>query len=116
MDLSLPGTSGVDATAQIRRRLPQQKVLALSEYGSEINASEALRAGCRFISQRTSCQRQRAPFTRRRNSSRVARPRRRRSTSKRYSLGKPKSEAMWSTSSRLFKRFRPNGSWRLRPH
>jgi DNA-binding NarL/FixJ family response regulator len=46
MDLSLPGTSGVDATAQIRRRLPQQKVLALSEYGSEIHASEALRAGC----------------------------------------------------------------------
>lgn len=36
MDLSLPGTSGVDATAQIRRRLPQQKVLALSEYGSEM--------------------------------------------------------------------------------
>jgi DNA-binding NarL/FixJ family response regulator len=46
MDLSLPGTSGVDATAQIRRRLPQQKVLALCEYDSEIHASEALRAGC----------------------------------------------------------------------
>jgi DNA-binding NarL/FixJ family response regulator len=46
MDLSLPGTSGIDATAQIRRRLPQQKVLALSEYESEIYASEALRAGC----------------------------------------------------------------------
>ena len=46
MDLSLPGTSGIDATAQIRRRLPQQKVLALSEYGAEIHASEALRAGC----------------------------------------------------------------------
>jgi len=46
MDLSLPGTSGIDATAQIRRRLPRQKVLALSEYDSEIHASEALRAGC----------------------------------------------------------------------
>jgi DNA-binding NarL/FixJ family response regulator len=46
MDLSLPGTSGVDATMQIRRRLPQQKVLALSESEAEIHASEALRAGC----------------------------------------------------------------------
>ncbi|MGD9834380.1 MAG: response regulator [Piscinibacter sp.] len=46
MDLSLPGTSGIDATAQIRRRLPRQKVLALSEYDSEIHAGEALRAGC----------------------------------------------------------------------
>ncbi len=46
MDLSLPGTSGIDATAQIRRRLPQQKVLAFSEYESEIYAGEALRAGC----------------------------------------------------------------------
>lgn len=46
MDLSLPGTSGIDATAQIRRRLPQQKVLALSDYDSEIHASEAMRAGC----------------------------------------------------------------------
>jgi DNA-binding NarL/FixJ family response regulator len=46
MDLSLPGTSGIDATLQIRRRLPQQKVLALSESGAEIHASEALRAGC----------------------------------------------------------------------
>ena len=46
MDLSLPGMSGVDATAQIRRRLPQQRVLALSEYDNEIHASEALRAGC----------------------------------------------------------------------
>lgn len=46
MDLSLPGTSGIDATAQIRRRLPQQKVLALSEYDSQIHAGEALRAGC----------------------------------------------------------------------
>lgn len=46
MDLSLPGTSGIDATAQIRRRLPQQKVLALSDYDSEIHAGEAMRAGC----------------------------------------------------------------------
>lgn len=46
MDLSLPGTSGIEATAQIRRRLPNQKVLALSEFESEILAGEALRAGC----------------------------------------------------------------------
>jgi DNA-binding NarL/FixJ family response regulator len=46
MDLSLPVISGIDATLQIRRRLPQQKVLALSESGAEIHASEALRAGC----------------------------------------------------------------------
>ena len=46
MDLSLPGTSGIDATAQIRRRLPQQKVLALSDYDSDIHVGEAMRAGC----------------------------------------------------------------------
>lgn len=46
MDLSLPLASGVDATAQIRRRLPMQRVLALSDYDSELHASEALRAGC----------------------------------------------------------------------
>ena len=46
MDLSLPLASGADATAQIRRRLPAQRVLALSDYDSELHASEALRAGC----------------------------------------------------------------------
>lgn len=46
MDLSLPLASGVDATAQIRRRMPMQRVLALSDYDSELHASEALRAGC----------------------------------------------------------------------
>ncbi len=46
MDLSLPGGSGIEATAQIRRRLPHQKVLALSDYESEIHAGEAIRAGC----------------------------------------------------------------------
>lgn len=46
MDLSLPGIAGIDATAQIRRRLPQQKVLALSDFDSEIHVGEAMRAGC----------------------------------------------------------------------
>lgn len=46
MDLSLPGTSGIDATLQIRRRLPQQRVLALSDDDSEIHIGEAMRAGC----------------------------------------------------------------------
>ena len=36
MDLSLPGIAGIDATVQIRRRLPQQRVLALSDDDSEI--------------------------------------------------------------------------------
>ena len=46
MDLSLPGIGGIDAAAQIRRRLPQQKVLALSDFDSEIHVGEAMRAGC----------------------------------------------------------------------
>lgn len=46
MDLSLPGISGIDATAQIRRRLPQQKVLALSDDDSDLQVGEAMRAGC----------------------------------------------------------------------
>jgi DNA-binding NarL/FixJ family response regulator len=46
MDLSLPGINGIDATAQIRRRLPQQKVLALSDEDSELQVGDAMRAGC----------------------------------------------------------------------
>ena len=44
MDLSPPGTSGIDATVQIRRRLPQQRALALSDDDSEIHIGEAMRA------------------------------------------------------------------------
>lgn len=46
MDLSLPGISGIDAVIQIRRRLPQQKVLALGEAETGHQAGDALRAGC----------------------------------------------------------------------
>lgn len=46
MDLSLPALAGADATTQIRRRLAQQKVLALSDFDSEIHVGEAMRAGC----------------------------------------------------------------------
>ncbi len=46
MDLTLPGIGGVEAAAQIRRRLPQQKILALGEHESELHAGEAVRAGC----------------------------------------------------------------------
>jgi DNA-binding NarL/FixJ family response regulator len=46
LDLSLPGTGGIEAAQQIKRRQPLQKILALGETRSEIQASEALRAGC----------------------------------------------------------------------
>lgn len=46
MDLSLPGSGGIEATAQIRRRLPQQKVLALSDDDVELQVGDAMRAGC----------------------------------------------------------------------
>jgi DNA-binding NarL/FixJ family response regulator len=46
MDLSLPGMSGIDAALQIRRRQPQQKVLALGEQDSGYLTGEVQRAGC----------------------------------------------------------------------
>jgi DNA-binding NarL/FixJ family response regulator len=46
LDLSLPDISGADIVHQIRRKLPQQKIIALSDSRGDIHASEALRAGC----------------------------------------------------------------------
>lgn len=46
MDLQLPGAPGVDGVHQVRRRRPQQKVLALGDCRTDIEAGEALRAGC----------------------------------------------------------------------
>jgi DNA-binding NarL/FixJ family response regulator len=46
MDLTLPGMSGIDATLQIRRRQPQQKVLALGEEDAGYLTGEVQRAGC----------------------------------------------------------------------
>ncbi len=45
MDLSMPGTSGIEATAQIKQRLPQVRVLALTAYKTDEYVREALRAG-----------------------------------------------------------------------
>jgi DNA-binding NarL/FixJ family response regulator len=46
LDLSLPDIAGPDVISQIRRKLPLQKIIALSDSRGDIHASEALRAGC----------------------------------------------------------------------
>lgn len=45
MDLSMPGMNGMEATAQIKRRLPQIRVIALTAYKTDEYVREALRAG-----------------------------------------------------------------------
>lgn len=45
MDLSMPGMNGIEATAQIKRRLPQVRILALTAYKTDEYLREALRAG-----------------------------------------------------------------------
>jgi DNA-binding NarL/FixJ family response regulator len=45
MDLSMPGMNGIEATAQIKRRLPQIRVIALTAFKSDQYVREALRAG-----------------------------------------------------------------------
>jgi DNA-binding NarL/FixJ family response regulator len=45
MDLSMPGLNGIEATAQIKRRLPEIKVVALTSYKTDEYVREALRAG-----------------------------------------------------------------------
>lgn len=45
MDLSMPGLNGIEATAQIKRRLPQIMVVALTSYKTDEYVREALRAG-----------------------------------------------------------------------
>lgn len=45
MDTAMPGLNGIEATAQIRKRLPKVKVLVLSGYGHEDQVRAALRAG-----------------------------------------------------------------------
>lgn len=46
MDLLMPGTSGIEATQQIKRRRPEVRILAVSEQGSTDHVREALMAGC----------------------------------------------------------------------
>jgi len=45
MDLSMPGMNGIEATAQVKRRMPGVRVLALTAYRTEEYVREALRAG-----------------------------------------------------------------------
>jgi DNA-binding NarL/FixJ family response regulator len=45
MDLSMPGISGIEATAQIKRRMPNIRILALTGYKTDEYVREALRAG-----------------------------------------------------------------------
>ncbi len=45
MDLSMPGLNGIEATAQIKRRAPEIRVVALTSYKTDEYVREALRAG-----------------------------------------------------------------------
>ena len=45
MDIGMPGVSGIDATARIRRELPLTKVLILSMHDDQGYLRQALRAG-----------------------------------------------------------------------
>lgn len=45
MELSLPGMNGIEATAQIKKRLPEIRVLVLTAYKSDEYVTEAFRAG-----------------------------------------------------------------------
>ena len=47
MDLRMPGTDGVAATADLRQRLPATPVLVLTTYADEDAIVPALRAGAR---------------------------------------------------------------------
>ncbi|MBU6435968.1 MAG: response regulator transcription factor [Betaproteobacteria bacterium] len=45
MDLSMPGLNGIEATIQIKRRMPQVRILALTVYHTDEYVREALKAG-----------------------------------------------------------------------
>jgi len=47
MDLRMPGTDGIAATADLRQRLPATRVLVLTTYADEDAIMPALRAGAR---------------------------------------------------------------------
>ena len=47
MDLRMPGTDGIAATADLRQRLPATRVLVLTTYADEDAIVPALRAGAR---------------------------------------------------------------------
>jgi DNA-binding NarL/FixJ family response regulator len=45
MDLQMPGISGIEATAEIRREFPQARIVILTTYSGDIQASRALKLG-----------------------------------------------------------------------
>lgn len=45
MDLRLPGTTGADVMAAIRRRMPEARFIALSTYSGDVDVTRALDAG-----------------------------------------------------------------------
>lgn len=47
MDLNLPGLSGLEATSEIMRHLPDTRIVVLSMYDDDATVMEAMRAGAR---------------------------------------------------------------------
>jgi DNA-binding NarL/FixJ family response regulator len=47
MDLNLPGLSGLEATTEILRHLPETRVIILSMYDDDASVMDAMRAGAR---------------------------------------------------------------------
>ena len=45
MDISMKGLNGIEATAQVKRELPEVRVIILSMHASEEHVAQALRAG-----------------------------------------------------------------------
>ena len=45
MDLQMPGMGGIEATAEIRREFPQARIVILTTYSGDIQASKALKLG-----------------------------------------------------------------------
>jgi DNA-binding NarL/FixJ family response regulator len=45
MDLQMPGMGGIEATAEIRKEFPQARIVILTTYSGDIQASKALKLG-----------------------------------------------------------------------